>query len=118
MKKAFAALALSLMLVGSCFAATVTKNVKVDWTYPVEQNDAIDGFRVYNQSGTVVADNINKTLRTLSVPYTYDDATIQSFTIVAFKSDGQMSDFGTIKSVAPKFKPIIGVGTFTVEITQ
>lgn len=118
MKKLFLALLIGLIIGSSAFAATVTKNVKVDWTYPVEQNATIDGFRVYNQSGTIVADNINKTLRTLSVPYTYDDAAIQSFTIVAFKADGQMSDFGTIKSVAPKFKPIIGVGTFTVEITQ
>ena len=118
MKKVLAALALTLLLVGNSFAAQKTGNINVSWDYPADLVDTIDGFKIYNQDAVIIADNLPKTARTYSGAYTYDDSVVQSFHIVSYKNDGQTSLPSNIKSVAPKFKPIKGVGTFTVEITQ
>lgn len=118
MKKIFMTLIALLMLSGIGYSAQKTSTLNVSWDYVPDATETIDGFRIYNQDAVIVADNIDKTARTYSGQYTYDDSVIQSFSIVSFKNDGQTSLPSNIKSVAPKFKPLKGVGSFTIEITQ
>jgi len=115
----YIAIALSslLILAGTAFAVQVTKQITVIWDYPVAAEDTIAGFKVFNQdAGAPIFDNISPSQRTVSGPYTYDDSVPQSFHIVSFGADGQQSTPSNIKTVTPPYKPLVGVGTFTIEL--
>lgn len=108
--------AVSLLFVTPALAATVTKTLNVNWTYPVTEEPSIVGFRVLNQDGVKVADNVAVNLRTLSVPYTYDDVNPQAFHLVAFDKNGVQTNPSNIVMVLPKYKPLVGMGKITVEL--
>ena len=107
---------LSMAVIAS--AAQVTKQITVDWGYPVEQESTIAGFRLYNQAGAVVFDNAAPNLRTLTVPYTYDDTVPQAFHMVSVSQDNQLSTPSNIYVVKAPFKPLVGVGTITIKIQE
>lgn len=117
MKHIAIALASLLFLVAPAFPGQVTKQITVVWEYPVEAEASIAGFKVYNQdAGKPVFDNIDPKQRTVSGPYTYDDSQPQAFHIVSFGPDGKQSTPSNIKTVVPPYKPLVGVGTFTIEL--
>ena len=101
-------------------AAQVTKQITVDWGYPVDQESAIVGFRLYNQAGAIVFDKDKAlpSLRTLTVPYTYDYTMYQAFHMVSVAADSQISGASNIYVLKPPFKPLTGVGTFTIKVQE
>jgi len=109
-------IAVSLLFTVPVFAAQVTKTLNVNWVYPVIEEATISGFRVLNQDGIKVVDNVAVNLRTLSVPYTYDDALPQAFHLVAFDKNGIQTNPSNIVMVLPKYKPLVGMGKITVEL--
>jgi hypothetical protein len=109
-------IALSLVIAVSSMAAQVTKTLNASWTFPVAEESTITGFRVFNQDKVVVLDNIAPNLRSFSAPLTYDDTVVQAFFMVGLGKDGNVSGPSNILTVKPPFKPLTGVGTFTIEL--
>lgn len=118
MKRIVIILAALLSMAVIASAAQVTKQITVDWGYPVDQESTIAGFRLYNQAGAIVFDNASPNLRTLTVPYSYDDSVPQAFHMVSVAADGQISTPSNIYVLKAPFKPLIGVGTFTIKIQE
>jgi len=117
MKRYFATLAM-LLMASSVMAAQQTKTLNVNWDYPAPEESSIAGFKIYNQDANIVVDNINAALRTYSTPYTFDDAIPQAFHLVAFDKDGKQTTPSNIGIWIPKYKPLIGVGKITIEMTD
>jgi len=113
MKKIVFLMGILIVFAHSAVAATVTKNLAVTWEYATAEESSIAGFRVYNQAGTVVIDNVATNLRTASASYTFDDSIIQAFHLVAYNADGQQTTPSNIYVVPPRFKQLPGVGKFT-----
>lgn len=108
-------LALAIMKQPS-FAATVTKTFTGTWTYPTAEESKILGFRVFDQTGKVIIDNIAPNLRTATAQITYDDAAIQVYTMVAFGSDNRQSNPSNAIIMKPALQVIQGVGTFEFKV--
>jgi len=113
MKRIVFLLGILIVFAHSAGAAIVTKTLKVDWDYAAAEEASITGFRVYDRSGTVVIDNVAPNLRTATASYTFDDAIIQAFHLVAFNAEGQLTTPSNIYTVAPRFKQLPGPGKFT-----
>jgi len=109
---------LLLLLATPAIAAQITKQINVEWEYPVTAETTIAGFRLYNQEGVVVLDNIPPQLRTAAGSYTFDDAAPQAFHLVAYGPDNQQTAPSNIVIVAPKYKPLTGVGKITIELSD
>ena len=118
MKHIITILAALLSMVDLATATQVTKQLTVDWDYPAAQEVTIVGFRLYNHAGAVVFDNAAPNLRTLTVPYTYDDTVPQAFHMVSVAADSQISTPSNIYVLKPPFKPLTGVGTITIKIQE
>jgi len=108
-----------LMLIASMVhAASVTKNLKIDWAFDVAQESTISGFKVYNQDGIVVMDNIPPNIRTKTASYTFDDTKPQAFHLVAYDLSGKQTTPSNIGIWTPAYKSLVGVGKITIEITD
>lgn len=120
MKRIFISLMGTIFIPSMLMAAQVTKQITVEWGYPAEQESSISGFRLYNQDGVVVFDKDKAApgMRTLTVPYTYDDARPQAFHMVSVGADDQLSTPSNIFVIKQPFKPLIGVGTITIKIQE
>jgi hypothetical protein len=107
-----------LLMGGAASAAQVSKQLTADWSYRKSDEGAIAGYRLYNQDRAVVADNVAANLRTITFTYTYDDAVAQAFHLVAVDKDGRMSDPSNTYVLSPPYRPLTGVGTFSIKITE
>ena len=116
MKKILFIVLCNILLASSVLAATVTKNLSINWTFDAAQESTISGFKVYNQDGTVVMDNIPNTLRTKSTQYTFDDTKPQAFHLVAYDLSGKQTTPSNIGIWTPAYKALIGVGKITIEM--
>lgn len=120
MKRIVIILAVLLAMASPAFAAQVTKQITVDWGYPEAAESTIVGFRLYNQDGQIVFDKDKAlpSLRTLTIPYSYDDTVYQAFHMVSVAADSQISGASNIYVLKPPFKPLTGVGTITIKIQE
>lgn len=117
MKKTLITLVILLIVCATpVFAAMVTKTWTGTWTFDAAQQPNIQGFRIYNQEGKVLLDNIAPNLRTASAPITYDDTVIQAFYMVAFGTEGRVSNPSNMIIFKPALGIIQGVGTFEFKI--
>jgi hypothetical protein len=104
------------MLAGQTMASQVTGTLTAQWTYPTEQEPTISGFRITNQLGAVVVDKVAPSARSATVQYAYDDSKPQAFHIVSYDSDGRQSNPSNIIVTLPKYRPMVGVGTVSIEL--
>lgn len=116
MKKIIFALLITLVAVTQVMAASVTKNLTINWTFDATQESTISGFKVYNQDGTVVMDNIPANLRTKTSTYTFDDTKPQAFHLIAYDLSGKQTTPSNIGIWTPAYKSLIGVGKITIEM--
>lgn len=97
-------------------AATVTKTWTGTWTFDAAQQANIQGFRIYNQEGKVIMDNIAPSLRTASAQITFDDTAVQAFYLVAYGTEGRVSNPSNMIIFKPILGVIQGVGSFEFKL--
>lgn len=100
-------------------AVAAEKRISAAWTYDeaVVAADGIKGFRLKDAQNNVLADNIPPSDRSVSVVVSGDWKSCQSFYLTAFTAEIETPP-SNIMTWCPPRKPLTGVATFTIELSD